>query len=177
MPPSYKLTAEADYTTHLRQLAWGAAWRITAWGVGLGAALGGIIGGVLFLSSVIGGSSGNGGIAVLAAGALFGAAMGGVLGLLEGMLIGGVLATNINRSRQLTPDKYMLVAGQASLAGVAIMYVLLTIGVTTAIAGDLLSWLGGSCLPLLVNAGAAWLASTRVATWMVSATEAYVEGA
>lgn len=163
MPPSYKLTTPATNTLQRRQLAWGAAWRIAAWGIGMGAVLGGITGGMVFV--------GNGGY-LLPLGLLSGVVAGGVLGLLEGVIIGSMLAIHMTRSVLVAPNGYQALAGRMSLTGVAIVYLLLSFGVL-AVAGRPLDWAGASCIPFLVDAGAAWIASVRVAAWMERAMEAH----
>lgn len=166
MPPSHKLTTYTTDTWQRRQLAWGAAWRITAWGVALGALLGSIVGGAVFI--------GNGGLIPL--GLLSGVIAGGALGLLEGIIIGSMLAMHVMRSRVVAPAGYQALAGQLSLTGVAIVYIVLSITIL-AVAGRPLDWAGASCLPLLVNVGAAWIASGRVALWMERTTEAHENAA
>lgn len=162
MPPSHKLTTYTTDTRQRRQLAWGAAWRITAWGVALGALLGSIAGGAAFI--------GNGGLIPL--GLLSGFVAGGALGLLEGIIIGSTIAMHVMRSRVVAPAGYQALVGQTSLTGVTIVYIVLSITIL-AVAGRPLDWAGASCLPLLINAGAAWIASGRVAAWMEGTTQAH----
>lgn len=165
MPPSYKLASHTTNASQRRELAWGAAWRITAWGGCMGAVLGGIFGGVLL--------SGNGG-SLVEVGLLAGAVAGSALGLVEGVIIGVVLALLIRRTPRMRVEDYQTMARRAGITGVAIVCLLLVIWAVTATgASNPLDWLVGSSILFLLNAAAAWAAGTRVAAWMVRATEAH----